>query len=89
MYKMYLPFFLIVQLEYLLLKLQVLLYILLLLQNMYISLKILKTLKLCSNVSLGQWYIPYVVVIFLTNVSALIASAEWLDFYDDSEGVLM
>jgi len=54
---------------------------------MYISVKTLQTLKLCSNVALGKWCLPYVDVIFLANFSALISSVEWLDFYNDSEGV--
>jgi len=49
----------------------------------------LKTLKLCCNVALVKRYLPYVDTIFLTNVYALISSVEWLDFYNDSEGLLM
>jgi len=68
--------------------LDVVLYILLLIAKyVYKRWKVKNIKKLCSSVVLGKWYLPYVDIIFLTNFKALISSAEWLDFYTDSEEI--
>jgi len=36
---------------------------------------------------IGKRCLPYFYIIFLTKLQALISSVEWLDFYNDSEGV--